>query len=116
MKSYAMVLDLKDNRKLIDEYVEYHKAVWPEALESLRDLGVEEMKIFLLGRRLFMYIEVPDDFDFPADLARYTEVPRAKEWDEFMRGFQEKVPGAKVDEWWAQMQQVWDLYDWPPES
>jgi L-rhamnose mutarotase len=115
-KSYAMALDLKDDPKLIEEYVEYHRAVWPEALDSLRSLGVEKAKIFLLGRRLFMYVEVPDDFDFPADLARYTEVPRAREWDEFMRGFQEKVPGAQPDEWWAQMEQVWDLHHWPPED
>jgi hypothetical protein len=26
------------------------------------------------------------------------------------------VPGAMPDEWWAQMEQVWDLYDWPPEG
>jgi len=111
-----MALDLKDDEKLIQEYIEYHKAVWPEALDSLSSLGIEKMKIFLMGRRLFMYLEVPDEFDFPTDFARYIEVPRAKEWDEFMRGFQEKVPSAKPDEWWAQMEQVWDLRDWPPES
>lgn len=115
-KSYAMALDLKDDPTLIEEYVGYHKAVWPKVLDSLRDLKVEKMKIFLLGRRLFMYLEVPDDFDFPDDLSRYTDVPRAKEWDEFMRSFQEKVPGAKASEWWAQMKQVWDLHDWPTDN
>ena len=115
-KSYAMALDLRDDPALIDRYIEHHRAVWPEALDSLKRLGIEKMKIFLLGRRLFMYVEVPDDFDFPADLAKYTEEPRAREWDEFMRGFQEKVPGAMPDEWWAQMEQVWDLYDWPRDE
>ena len=114
-KSYAMALDLKDDASLIERYIEHHRAVWPEALDSLNRLGIEKMKIFLLGRRLFMYVEVPDEFDFPADLAQYTEEPRAGEWDEFMRGFQEKVPGAMPDEWWGQMEQVWDLYDWPRE-
>ena len=93
-KSYAMALDLKDDAALIERYIKHHRAVWPEALDSLNRLGIEKMKIFLLGRRLFMYVEVPDEFDFPADLARYTEEPRAREWDEFMRGFQEKVPGS----------------------
>ena len=115
-KSYAMALDLRDDQALIEQYIEHHRAVWPEALESLKRLGIEKMKIFLLGRRLFMYVEVPDDFDFPADLASYTDEPRAKEWDEFMRGFQERVPGAMQGEWWAQMEQVWDLYDWPRDE
>ena len=68
-KSYAMALDLRDDPALIEQYIEHHRAVWPEALDSLKRLGIEKMKIFLLGRRLFMYVEVPDEFEFPADLA-----------------------------------------------
>ena len=34
-----------------------------------------------------------------------------REWDELMRGFQEPVPGAKPGEWWAGMEEVFDL-DW----
>ena len=71
-KSYAMALDLKDDAALIERYIEHHRAVWPEALDSLKRLGIEKMKIFLLGRRLFMYVEVPDDFDFPGGLWRDT--------------------------------------------
>jgi len=69
------------------------------------------MKIFLHGRRLFMYLEASDDFDLARDFPRYMETRRAKEWDVLMRQFQEPVPGARPGEWWAAMEEVFDL-DW----
>jgi L-rhamnose mutarotase len=69
------------------------------------------MKIFLHGRRLFMYLEASDDFDIARDFGRYMSSERAQEWDALMREFQEPVPGAAPDEWWAPMEEVFDL-DW----
>ena len=111
MKSFAMALDLKDDAALIEKYKEYHRAVWPEVLGGLRSTGITRMKIFLHGRRLFMYLEAPDDFSPARDLPRYQNSPRAREWDPLMRKYQEPVPGAAPDEWWAAMEEVFDL-DW----
>ena len=59
-----------------------------------------------------MYIETEDSFDPAADFQAYTEAsPRAREWDELMRGFQVQVPGAKEGEWWASMEEAFDI-DW----
>jgi L-rhamnose mutarotase len=111
MKSYAMALDLRDDAEVIERYKEYHRAVWDEVLEGLRSLGISKMKIFLRGSRLFMYLETPDDFDLERDFQRYTEAsPRAAEWDALMREFQVRVPDAKPGEWWAAMEEVFDLY------
>ena len=111
MKSYAMALDLRDDAETIKRYKEYHRAVWPEVLDGLKSLGISKMKIFLRGDRLFMYLEVPDDFDLERDFQRYTEAsPRAAEWDALMREFQARVPDAKPGEWWAAMNEVFDLY------
>ena len=110
MKSYAMALDLRDDAEVIERYKEYHRAVWDEVLEGLRSLGISKMKIFLRGSRLFMYLETPDDFDLERDFQRYTEAsPRAAEWDALMREFQVRVPDAKPGEWWAAMEEVFDL-------
>ena len=111
MKSYAMALDLRDDAEIIERYKEYHRAVWEEVLEGLKSLGISKMKIFLRGNRLFMYLETPDDFDLERDFQRYTEAsPRAAEWDALMREFQVRVPDAKPGEWWAAMEEVFDLY------
>lgn len=111
MKSYAMTLDLQDDTEVIERYKEYHRAVWDEVLDGLRSLGISKMKIFLHGSRLFMYLETPDEFDLERDFQRYTEAsPRAAEWDALMREFQTPVPGAESGEWWAAMEEVFDLY------
>ena len=110
MKSYAMALDLRDDAEVIERYKEYHRAVWDEVLEGLRSIGISKMKIFLRGSRLFMYLETADDFDLERDFQRYTEAsPRAAEWDALMREFQVRAPDAKPGEWWAAMEEVFDL-------
>lgn len=89
MKSFAMALDLRDDAAAIEKYKERHRAVWDEALDGLRSIGIRKMKIFLRGRRLFMYLEAPDDFDLERDFPRYmAQSPRAAEWDALMREFQ----------------------------
>ena len=111
MKAFAMTLALKSGPGVVVEYTRQHRAVWPEVLEGLRGIGITKMKIYLHNRRLFMYLEAGDDFDPARDFPRYMDDPRAKGWDELMRGLQEPVPGAKPGEWWAGMEEVFDL-DW----
>lgn len=111
MKSFAMTLDLKDDPKIIRQYTEYHTNTWPEVLDGLKGLGISNMRIFLHGRRLVMYLEAPDDFDLETDFPRYMEnSPRAQEWDTLMNTFQEPVPDANPGEWWAPMTQVFNLF------
>ena len=62
-KSVAQVLDLKNDEELIKEYEEYHKKVWPEVLEGIKEAGIERMEIFRSGNHLFMYCLVGDNFD-----------------------------------------------------
>ena len=109
MKAFGMTLNLKDDPRIIEEYKENHKSVWPEVLAGLRGIGISKMKIFLLGNRLFMYLEASDDFDLHRDFPRYAETQVAKEWDDLMRINQEPVDEAKPDEWWAAMEEVFDL-------
>ncbi len=73
-------------------------------------LAVVSITIYLLGRRLFMAMETVDTFDIKRDFPRYLEQhPKCKEWDELMRTFQEPVKEAQADEWWAQMEPVFEL-------
>ena len=112
MKSLAMTLDLLDDPEVIAKYKDYHREVWPEVTAGIRSIGVTKMKIFLLGARMFMYLEAPDDFNPATDFQGYTDSsPRAKEWDELMRNFQAQVPEAQEGEWWANMEEVFDI-DW----
>ena len=110
MPRFGLCLNLKDDPDIIEQYKAYHRDVWPEVLDSLREVGITQMDIYLLGNRLFMAIETVDDFDPAHDFPRHLEMhPRCREWDVLMRNFQERVPEAKPDEWWATMEQVFEL-------
>ena len=112
MKHYALTLNLKDDPEIIERYKEHHRHPWPEPLQGLKEVGIEGMRIYLLGRRMSMHMTTTDDFDPARDFARYVERnPKAAEWDELMRTFQERVPEAGEGEWWAFMECVFDLKD-----
>ncbi|MFL5811251.1 MAG: L-rhamnose mutarotase, partial [Flavisolibacter sp.] len=54
MKRYCLALDLKNDPQLILQYEDYHKKVWPEIIDSIRDAGIESMQIYRYANRLFM--------------------------------------------------------------
>ena len=54
---------LKVRPDMLTEYKAHHQAVWPGVCARLREVGVQEMKIFLRDRRLFMFIETSDEFE-----------------------------------------------------
>ncbi len=110
MKQYALTLDLKNDPALIAAYKRHHQAVWPEVIASLRAVGVEEMKIWLLHTRLFMQLETQDDFDLETDLPRYLTLhPRCEEWEALMDRFQGNGPGGNEDEKWVEMACIFQL-------
>jgi len=109
MKRYGMTLMLKDGEEIVDRYKEYHRHAWPEVIDRLREVGIVNMRIYLLGRRMFMYMEAVDEFEPERDFPKLNELPRYREWDELMRTLQERAPEARADEWWASMEEVFDL-------
>ena len=109
MQSYGMTLMLKDDEQIVERYKQYHRDAWPEVVSRLRESGVTEMRIYLLGRRMFMYVEAVDGFSPELDFPKLAQDPRYREWDELMRGLQQPAPEAGAGEWWAPMEEVFDL-------
>ncbi|MGH2563465.1 MAG: L-rhamnose mutarotase, partial [Ginsengibacter sp.] len=64
MKRYSLTLDLKNDPELIRQYEKHHEQVWPEIINSIKDSGIINMQIFRYETRLFMIMEVNDDFSF----------------------------------------------------
>lgn len=110
MKTFVYTLNLKDDPQVVEAYKTYHEAVWPEVEASLRGVGILRMRIYLLGRRLVNIMDTTDEFVPERDFAKYTEGnPIVQKWDAMMAQFQEKVPEAGEGEWWALMEQVYEL-------
>ena len=112
MKQYGQTLNLKDDPAIIARYIEHHRNVWPEVEHGLRAIGIHRMLIWLLGRRLFMFMETTDDFEPDRDFARYMDSDRRiRGWQTLMESLQEPVAEARPGEWWARMQLVYSLGD-----
>lgn len=109
MPTFAQALDLKDDPRLIAEYVEHHRQVWPEVEAALRAIGIRGMRIYLAGNRLFMVFDAAEGFDPARDFQRFAATPRGREWDDLMRTYQQRLPGARAGEWWTPMELVYEL-------
>jgi L-rhamnose mutarotase len=109
MKRYCLALDLKDDPKLIAEYEAYHKKVWPEIIDSIKNSGIEILDIYRSGNRMFMIIEASNDFSFEKKASMDAANPKVQEWEELMWKFQQALPWAKQGEKWILMDKIFEL-------
>jgi L-rhamnose mutarotase len=110
LKYFGLTLNLKEDADTIAAYRQYHRGVWPEVENALRQAGIIQMKIFLLGSRLFMYMETRDEYEATKAAAAYLTDPKVVKWEELMKQMQEPVPEGKPGELWAQMEPVYELH------
>lgn len=102
-------MDLKDDPKLIAEYENYHKNVWPEIMKSIKDSGIEVLDIYRTGNRVFMVIEANENFNFEKKAAMDEMNPKVQEWEKLMWKFQQALPWAKPGEKWILMEKIFEL-------
>ena len=97
VKRYCQTLDLRDSPELIAEYRKRHSQAeaWPEILAGIREVGILEMEIYILGTRLFM-IGTPEHASPPTGVGRiYGHLPTSRSRNEFRREMEtdgENVP------------------------
>ncbi|MFZ4581030.1 MAG: L-rhamnose mutarotase [Paludibacter sp.] len=111
VKRYCQTLDLKDNDQLIEEYKYWHKAenIWPEIPKGIREVGILDMEIYILGNRLFMIIETYVDFNWDASFAELAGKERQKEWETFVSKFQISAENASSSDKWQLMERIFKL-------
>jgi L-rhamnose mutarotase len=109
MKKYCLALDLKDDQSLIAEYEAHHQKVWPEIISSIKDAGIESMEIYRAGNRLFMIMEVNDDFSFENKAAADLMNEKVQQWEQLMWKYQQALPGSQPGEKWRLMDKIFDL-------
>jgi L-rhamnose mutarotase len=109
MPRHCLTLDLQDDPAKIAEYKRYHEKIWPEIRDSLFDAGVTNMEIYLKDTRMFMIMDVADDFSFEKKAAMDAGNPKVLEWEAVMANFQAVPPGASPVRRWQPMEKVFDL-------
>ena len=112
IKRYCQTLDLIDDSQIIQEYIDAHAKTnhWKEIPTGLRDIGILEMEIYILGNRLFMIVETGLDFDWDVAFSKLDTLPRQAEWENKMSFFQ-RSNGKTSSEKWQLMERIFCLYD-----
>src|ERR1700686_703847 len=108
-RRFCLILDLKDDPKLIAEYKRYHEKIWPEITESIKNSGIEDLEIYLLGTRMFMIMEVNESFSFEKKSKADEQNPKVQEWEQLMWKFQQALPEAMPGEKWLRIERIFKL-------
>jgi L-rhamnose mutarotase len=108
-RRFCLTLDLKDDPKLIAEYKRYHEKIWPEITESIKESGIEDLEIYLLGTRMCMIMEVNESFSFEKKAKTDEQNPKVQEWEQLMWKFQEALPQAHPGEKWLRTERIFKL-------
>jgi L-rhamnose mutarotase len=108
-RRFCLTLDLKEDPQLIAEYKRYHEKIWPEITRSIKDAGVVDLEIYLHDARMFMVMEVNNQFSFEAKAKADSENPSVREWEQLMWKFQKSLPNAKPGEKWLLMEKIFKL-------
>jgi L-rhamnose mutarotase len=108
-RRFCLTLDLKDDPTLIAEYKRNHQTIWPEITKSIKDSGIEDMEIYLLGTRMFMIMEVNERFSFEAKAQADGKNLKVQEWENLMWKFQQALLQAKPGEKWMRMERIFKL-------
>ncbi|MEY4278532.1 MAG: hypothetical protein RL377_536 [Bacteroidota bacterium] len=106
---YCLALDLKNDPQLIAAYEEYHRSVWPEVIASIKESGIQQLEIYRVSNRLFMIMEVNEDFSFENKAKLDTNNEIVQHWEQTMWEYQQALPIAKPGEKWVLMEKIFSL-------
>jgi L-rhamnose mutarotase len=106
---YCLALDLKDDPQLIAAYDEYHRSVWPEIVDSIKNSGIQHLEIYRVSNRLFMIIEAGSDFSFEQKAIMDAKNEIVQQWEQTMWEYQQALPIAKPGEKWVLMEKIFSL-------
>lgn len=110
-KRYCKALKLVDDSKLMEDYKAVHApgAVWPEITQGMKDVGITDMEIYILGNQLFMIMETVADFDHDKAMKELGTKPRQSEWETYVSKFQKTSADASAEEKWQLMERIYKL-------
>jgi L-rhamnose mutarotase len=108
-RRFSLTLDLKNDPQLIAQYRRYHEKIWPEITASIRQAGILDMEIYLLGTRMFMIMDVTEEFSFEKKAEMDRQNPKVQEWEQLMWNFQQALPQSRPGDKWQLMDQIFKL-------
>lgn len=109
MQTYLLVCDLKDEPEAIQAYVDCHKSVSPEIIESIRAAGILQMSIYRWRNRLSMILVGDENFSFEKKAKLDSVNPKVQEWEAFLGQYQTNLPGTPPNWRWAITERIFEF-------
>ena len=98
---------------LVAEYAEYHQPgnVPQPIIDSIRESGVLNMRIYHFADRLIMIMDVADDFSFEAKSNSEAGNADVDAWETLMNKYQREIsdPSGRQTGKWKRADQIFDL-------
>lgn len=97
------VVNTVDNPKKMDEYLTYHKQVWPEVEAGFKKAGYKKIVLYRFNNLIVMAITVPKNADLD-EMGKIAESysPRCAEWNKLMNSYQKGVKGSLEGQKWVE--------------
>jgi L-rhamnose mutarotase len=110
-KRYCKTLELENDPALIEAYKKVHApgAAWPEISQGMREVGITDMEIYILGNRLFMIMETVADFDHDSAMNELGHKPGQQEWEAYVSQFQKTTSDATAADKWQLMERIYKM-------
>lgn len=110
-KRYCKTLKLEDDLQLIEEYKKVHApgAAWSEITQGMKDVGIIDMEIYIIGTQLFMIMDTVANFNHDEAMTELATKPRQSEWEAYVSRFQKTSADASADEKWQLMERIYKL-------
>ncbi|MDY7396969.1 L-rhamnose mutarotase [Aureibaculum sp. 2210JD6-5] len=103
-----MNLELRNDSELLKAYKDIHKPenIWPKILVNMDTIGIKNMELYLKNYQAFLLMDTTLGFDMEKDGERWVNLPREKEWQEYVAKFQKVDANSKAVEKWKVMKQI----------
>lgn len=110
-KRYCKTMELRNDQALIEAYKKAHAKgeVWPEITQGMKEVGIIDMEIYLLGTKLFMIMDTVSDFNHDKAMAELALKPRQGEWEAHMSQFQDTSIETTADQKWQLMERIYKM-------
>ncbi|MCD9574977.1 L-rhamnose mutarotase [Flavobacterium sp. SCIV07] len=104
-------MELLNDAALIEAYKKAHAkgAAWPEITQGMKEVGIIDMEIYLMGTRLFMIMDTVADFNHDKAMQELAAKPRQSEWEAHMAQFQDTSAEATANQKWQLMERIYEM-------
>lgn len=108
---FCKTMELRNDDELIHAYKKAHAqgAAWPEVTLGMKEVGILDMEIYLLGTTLFMIMDTVPDFNHALAMETLAQKPRQSEWEQYMSRFQHSAGGHNANEKWQMMERIYKM-------